>query len=100
MLSLRRNFSDCSNPADGSDGGNPPEEDKFLDVKLTVGDDDGLTNLQESDNQTNPWDGDTDDDNLNDGYEINTSGTDPKDNDYVNDSICLGNFLANKFYCL
>ncbi|MEW6989413.1 hypothetical protein AADZ91_01880 [Colwelliaceae bacterium 6441] len=40
-------------------------------------DNDGLNNLAEFNNSTNPLDSDTDDDNLSDGAEVNTYGSNP-----------------------
>jgi hypothetical protein len=53
-------------------------------------DDDGLTDLQEFENSTDPADEDSDDDGLNDGDEVNTHGTDPNDTDTDGDGLTDG----------
>ncbi|RYD34936.1 MAG: hypothetical protein EOP86_09750, partial [Verrucomicrobiaceae bacterium] len=53
-------------------------------------DNDGLVNLQEYVNQTDPQDEDTDDDGLNDGPEVNTHHTDPKKADTDGDGLSDG----------
>ncbi len=50
-------------------------------------DNDGLTNFQELTSVTKPLDSDTDDDGLNDGYEINTSHTSPRTSDSDGDGL-------------
>ncbi|QHI70825.1 S8 family serine peptidase [Tichowtungia aerotolerans] len=56
-------------------------------------DTDGLTNLQEYLNGTDPWDDDSDDDGLLDGVEI-TDGTDPLDADSDDDGILDGDEIS------
>lgn len=57
-------------------------------------DNDGLNNLKEQQNNTNPNNPDTDGDTLSDGLEVNTHGTNPTkvdtDNDLLHDNIELG----------
>ena len=50
-------------------------------------DEDDLTNLEEQPAGTDPHDGDTDDDGLSDGDEVNIHGTDPLDPDTDNDGL-------------
>ncbi len=50
-------------------------------------DNDGLTNLQEQSLGTDPLNSDTDDDTLNDGYEVNTLKTNPLSKDTDNDGL-------------
>ncbi len=50
-------------------------------------DGDGLTNLQESAHLVYAWLADTDSDNANDGYEVNTLQTNPKNNDTDGDGL-------------
>ncbi|MBT8137898.1 MAG: hypothetical protein KJO54_12845 [Gammaproteobacteria bacterium] len=50
-------------------------------------DGDGLTNLAEFDNSSDPTDTDTDDDGLSDGDEVNTHGTDPNNSDTDGDGL-------------
>jgi len=66
-------------------GLNPLVDDSFLDP-----DSDGLTNLEEYQNNTDPLDSDTDNDSLIDGDEVNTYFTDPLDSDTDNDGISDG----------
>lgn len=54
------------------------------------GDGDGLNNLEEFQNLTDPTDADTDGDGLNDGDEVNTHLTNPRDADTDNDGISDG----------
>ena len=61
-------------PADPSDAALDPDAD-------------GLTNLEENNNLTDPFDADSDDDGLSDGVEVNTHSTDPNDADSDNDLI-------------
>ena len=60
-------------------------------------DDDGLTNLEEYNNNTAPLRADSDFDGLSDGTEINTTGTDPldadSDNDLMRDDFEIANGL-------
>lgn len=80
-------------PPTDSDGDSLDDQweiDHFGDLTRTGGGDeepDGATNLQEFDNATDPNDGDTDDDTLSDGDEINTHGTNPKIGDTDFDTI-------------
>lgn len=53
-------------------------------------DGDGLTDAQDLDNGTDPFDADTDDDGLTDGEEVNTVGTDPLDPDTDDDGVLDG----------
>ncbi|MDB6133214.1 MAG: hypothetical protein JWM59_1457 [Verrucomicrobiales bacterium] len=53
-------------------------------------DNDGLVNLQEYVNKTDPQDQDTDDDGLNDGPEVSTHHTDPKKADTDGDGLSDG----------
>ncbi len=53
-------------------------------------DGDGLSNLQEFSNDSEPFDGDTDDDGLGDGYELFISKTDPADYDTDGDGVSDG----------
>ena len=53
-------------------------------------DDDGLTNLEEHQNDTDPLDGDSDDDGLTDGDEVNVHDTDPNDDDSDDDGLTDG----------
>ena len=48
---------------------------------------DGLTNLQEFENGSDPTDADSDDDNLTDGDEVNITETDPADADSDDDNL-------------
>ena len=50
-------------------------------------DNDGLTNLQEFERDTNPGDADTDDDTLSDGQEVNVLMTNPKSIDTDSDGV-------------
>nr|WP_238930442.1 M4 family metallopeptidase [Vibrio sp. S9_S30] len=50
-------------------------------------DNDGLTNLEEYLNQTNPTEPDSDSDGLSDGYEVNTSHTQPNHSDSDGDDL-------------
>ncbi|MGC6457425.1 MAG: hypothetical protein ACON4R_03570 [Akkermansiaceae bacterium] len=52
-------------------------------------DSDGLTNLQEFNDRTDPQDGDSDDDGLSDGDEV-TAGTNPLNNDTDSDGLLDG----------
>jgi len=54
---------------------------------MTDADSDGLLNLYEYGNSTDPQDNDTDNDGLNDYEEIVTHGTDPNDNDSDDDGM-------------
>jgi len=51
------------------------------------GDSDGLTNLEEFEEGTDPTDDDTDDDGSLDGEEVNDRGTDPNDDDSDDDNL-------------
>jgi hypothetical protein len=53
-------------------------------------DNDGLTNLQEYQNDTDPRDADSDDDGLSDGDEVNTHSTDPNNRDSDGDGLSDG----------
>lgn len=55
---------------------------------------DGLTNLQEYENGTDPWGEDSDGDSLIDGDEVETHGTDPTKPDSDNDGLDDGYELA------
>ena len=63
-------------------------------INVRVGDPDvdgdGLRHTQEIANGTDPEDADTDDDGLEDGFEITTSGTDPLDADSDDDGVLDG----------
>lgn len=50
-------------------------------------DKDGLTNIQERDRETDPYNDDTDEDGLKDGDEVNTYKTDPLKNDTDDDRL-------------
>ena len=54
-------------------------------------DNDGLIDLQEFENSTDPNNEDTDGDGLTDGGEVNTYGTDPNDQDTDGDGLTDGN---------
>jgi len=58
------------------------------------GDSDGLTNLEEWQNFTDPTNADSDNDGLSDGDEVNTHGTDPRDTDTDGDSLSDGGEVA------
>lgn len=82
-----------------TDGDGIPDlwEDQFVNSDSAVSDaasnldGDGLTNLEEFNNNTNPDLADTDSDGLNDDIEVNgTNATDPNDNDSDNDGILDG----------
>lgn len=66
------------------------DRNNALDATLDT-DEDGLSNLEEFNNNTIPTDNDTDDDNLLDGDEVNTHGTSPinadSDADGVDDGV-------------
>jgi hypothetical protein len=62
------------NPLDPSDAGQDPDSD-------------GLTNLEEYNNNCDPANPDTDDDTLNDGDEVDIYDTDPADFDTDNDGL-------------
>lgn len=51
------------------------------------GDADGLSNLEEYENGTDPTDDDSDSDGLSDGDEVNVRGTDPNDDDSDDDDL-------------
>lgn len=61
------------------------------------GDSDGLTDLEEFQNNTDPNDADTDDDGLNDGAEVNTYGTNPTSEDTDGDGMSDGREVAKGF---
>jgi len=71
---------DTWEPDNGFDPSDP--SDAALD-----GDTDGLTTLQEFLNDTDPYNPDSDDDGLTDGYEVLTSGTNPLNIDTDGDEI-------------
>ena len=60
-----------------------------------IGGPDGLTNLEEFQNKTDPFDSDSDDDNLNDGDEVKVHLSDPLDNDSDDDLLLDGDEVNN-----
>ncbi|MBI3276376.1 MAG: hypothetical protein HYZ66_01320 [Chlamydiae bacterium] len=68
----------------------PNEPDASEDV-----DDDGLTNVEEYENETDPNNEDTDNDGLKDGFELNEYGTDPVLADTDDDNLVDGEEQAN-----
>ena len=56
-------------------------------------DNDTITNIEEQEHNTNPWNNDTDHDGLPDDYEIYTVGTDPTNPDTDDDSLEDGSEL-------
>ena len=80
---------------DDADGDGMPDDwedmfglDKNEDADAALdGDSDGLSNLDEYRNQTLPNDPDTDDDTLQDGFEVNTFGSDPTEVDSEGDGL-------------
>ena len=58
-------------------------------------DEDGLTNLEEYENQTIPTNPDSDNDGLSDGDEVNTYSTDPNDADSDDDDLSDGDEVAS-----
>jgi len=61
----------------------PPLNEHFA----SDGEGDGLSNLEEYQNNTNPAVADTDADGLSDGLEVNTHGTDPNNPDTEADGL-------------
>ena len=58
-------------------------------------DNDGLVNIDEYENRTNPLIADTDADGLNDNYEVNTSGTSPRNADTDKDGLTDGEEVSD-----
>jgi hypothetical protein len=79
------------------------EMEQFGDLSHNPGDDDdvggpdGLTNLEEYQNGTDPLDADSDDDGLTDGAEVHTYGTDPLDPDTDGDDATDGWEVSNGY---
>lgn len=71
-------YTDSVKPDSDDNGVNDGDEDF---------DEDGLTNLEEYTVSTNPWNDDSDGDELKDGEEINTYGTDPLKKDTDDDGL-------------
>lgn len=71
-------YTDSVKPDSDDNGVNDDDEDF---------DEDGLTNLEEYTVSTNPWNDDSDGDELKDGEEINTYGTDPLKKDTDDDGL-------------
>ncbi|MCK5560687.1 MAG: hypothetical protein KAJ51_08850, partial [Thermoplasmata archaeon] len=85
----------------GAIGGTPSDinEAFYLDGATEDFDNDGLTNIQEIRNGTDPDDDDTDDDSLGDGFELTFSKTDPANWDTDGDGIGDGlEFLQSQGY--
>ncbi len=79
--------------SDGDSMADSWELDQFGDLShdgTGNADSDGLTDVEEYLNGTDPSDADSDDDGLNDGDEVNTHGTDPLDSDHDDDGLIDG----------
>jgi len=78
-------FNDGYEVANGWDPNDPLDPDGTLDL-----DSDGLTNLEEGQHGTDPFDSDTDDDGLLDGEEVHNYGTIPTNPDTDGDGLIDG----------
>jgi hypothetical protein len=94
LVEYSNGFDPCENASDTDEDGMPNDWETLYsclnensDDASSDADGDGLSNYDEYINGSHPCDADSDNDGLDDEYEINTSSTDPNDSDSDDDGL-------------